>query len=101
MNKGFPIESMERIIGRILSFFRFAFFLILWKDSFTEIDTCLVTKLKEKSKEVFFVCTFMNNAVMEPLCENNLNFLVDVLLIMRTLKSFKQQFNIGYEKISI
>ena len=83
MNKGFPIESMERIIGRILSFFRFAFFLILWKDSFTEIDTSLVTKLKEKSKEVFFVCTFMNNAVRKPLCENNVNFLVDVLLIMR------------------
>ena len=66
MNKGFPIESMERIIGRILSFFRFSFFLILWKDSFTEIDTCLVTQLKEKSKEVFFVSTFMNNAVREP-----------------------------------
>lgn len=52
-------------------FFRYDFFLIFSKDSFTELDTWLATKLKETGKQFFFVRTFMDIAVKDAMYDKN------------------------------
>lgn len=52
-------------------FFRYDFFLIFSKDSFTELDTWLATKLKETGKQFFFVLTFMDIAVKDAMYDKN------------------------------
>ena len=67
------MKVLNKLPEKLYHFYRFDFFLIFSKDSFTEIDTWLATKLKEKGKKFFFVRTFMDNAVREAMYDNNIH----------------------------
>ena len=74
-------------------FFRYDFFLIFLKDSFTELDTWLATKLKEKGKQFFFVRTFMDIAVKDAMYDKNVKIreIDDAGNLTSEMKAFMDQ----------
>ena len=53
-------------------FYRYDFFLIFGKDSYTDADISIATNLKKRGKNFFFVRTFMDTAIEEAMFDKNI-----------------------------
>ena len=68
----FYIKYYTELHLKLYYFYRFDFFLVFAKDSYTETDTWMATNLKKRGKNFFFVRTFMDRAIEEAMNDNNM-----------------------------